>query len=427
MPEMVNAATAAELLGVDRRTVVRLARSGKIRSFRTPGGQHRFRREDLESLASGNGHTAEMRAVAPSVQSKRQEVEELGLELQSRRVRRDLAKIEAEDAEVERQRAEAQRVEGLANKRALAEIRLTRSQAREERQREAQQEAAERERAAWLTGILDAALSSLPRDVPAETRKSVGEAVRESLAQMGPGESLQLVEAAAGDAVTHALAPWRRACEIERAIAHSEKLLPFQARGFFGDASEWQLRVRAAASAAIRALPDDAPLLEIRAAADQAAQKIASEFERIEAENQHSRDCQHVVNCVSLRVLPGDLELAKQAVRESLARLPVGCGYQAISESTDRALAPFERRKEAEPKARLFYLPHIGAYVEELGAPDGDWDLGDYSERCKFTAQLERKILPKLIGKMVAGEIEDEEDAEEFIEDFVDRELAREA
>lgn len=40
----------AELFGCSASAVRAWAASGKLKSFRTPGGQHRFRREDVEEF-----------------------------------------------------------------------------------------------------------------------------------------------------------------------------------------------------------------------------------------------------------------------------------------------------------------------------------------------------------------------------------------
>ena len=44
-----------DLLGVDRRTVVLWAKRGRIPALRTPGGQHRFRGEEIRGLLEEHG------------------------------------------------------------------------------------------------------------------------------------------------------------------------------------------------------------------------------------------------------------------------------------------------------------------------------------------------------------------------------------
>jgi excisionase family DNA binding protein len=62
--DLLTSAEVASLFGVDRRTVVLWAKRGRIPALRTPGGQHRFRAEEIRSLleeheggggAAGNG------------------------------------------------------------------------------------------------------------------------------------------------------------------------------------------------------------------------------------------------------------------------------------------------------------------------------------------------------------------------------------
>lgn len=45
---------AARLLRVEPRTLSQWARAGHVRAFRTPGGQWRFRRSDLEQALTAD-------------------------------------------------------------------------------------------------------------------------------------------------------------------------------------------------------------------------------------------------------------------------------------------------------------------------------------------------------------------------------------
>lgn len=183
----------------------------------------------------------------------------------------------------------------------------------------------------------------------------------------------------------------------------------------------WQIRYRAAADGAIRALPADAPISQVRAAAHGEARKLAAEFERGETETRHRRSCAAMLESIALwRVLDSDRAAARSAVSEALAALPIGSAE--LQRTASAALAPFERRKEAAARAEG-YLAHISRYVEEIGGPEGEWDLGDYFERRRSAERMAKKIRPKLIDALIAGDVEDQEGAEEFIEDAVDAEL----
>lgn len=48
--ELLRPWEVAEIFGVDRRTVARWAREGKIRSVRTVGGHHRYPRSAVDAL-----------------------------------------------------------------------------------------------------------------------------------------------------------------------------------------------------------------------------------------------------------------------------------------------------------------------------------------------------------------------------------------
>jgi excisionase family DNA binding protein len=54
--ELLTSAEVAALFGVDRRTVVLWAKRGRLPALRTPGGQHRFRADQIDRLLkSSNG------------------------------------------------------------------------------------------------------------------------------------------------------------------------------------------------------------------------------------------------------------------------------------------------------------------------------------------------------------------------------------
>jgi excisionase family DNA binding protein len=48
--ELLTSAEVADIFGVDRRTVVLWAKRGRLNALRTPGGQHRFRRVEIDDL-----------------------------------------------------------------------------------------------------------------------------------------------------------------------------------------------------------------------------------------------------------------------------------------------------------------------------------------------------------------------------------------
>lgn len=63
--EMLNTKQAAMLLGVSPKTIYRMEEKGLIQSIRTPGGQRRFNKKDLENYL-----TASKSFIAPQNPSK---------------------------------------------------------------------------------------------------------------------------------------------------------------------------------------------------------------------------------------------------------------------------------------------------------------------------------------------------------------------
>ncbi|MDE3721867.1 BldC family transcriptional regulator [Nocardiopsis sp. N85] len=57
LPALVTPDEIAALFRVDPKTVARWAAAGRLPGVRTPGGHHRFRREDVDRLLEEAGFT----------------------------------------------------------------------------------------------------------------------------------------------------------------------------------------------------------------------------------------------------------------------------------------------------------------------------------------------------------------------------------
>jgi excisionase family DNA binding protein len=98
--DSLSVSDAADRLGVSARTVRRLCSSGQLHCFRTPGGQLRLRVADVEAYQQGSVSPAAPAASVSSgiVQNKRETLDTLRLELQERQFKRELAKLDQQDA-----------------------------------------------------------------------------------------------------------------------------------------------------------------------------------------------------------------------------------------------------------------------------------------------------------------------------------------
>jgi len=159
---------------------------------------------------------------------------------------------------------------------------------------------------------------------------------------------------------------------------------------------------------------------EIRAGSFEAAKRVCEQYERWSTERGHKRECESVIDWTipPFELTVEEREVAERAVREALAKLPVGCGRFEMLRAKDSALAPFQARAEAIRTAERC-LQHVRHYVEELGGDEGEWDLGDLFERQHLTEELKAKLRPALV-KELQDEPLDEQAARQFIEEWID-------
>ncbi|HUI76050.1 MAG TPA: hypothetical protein VLX32_13960, partial [Candidatus Acidoferrum sp.] len=111
-----------------------MATEGQLASSRTPGQHMRVLRAAVDGLLRHAGGTPV--SASSVLQNRRERVEELALEVQELRARREIGKLREEDSESERRRTEERRAEAVANERALAESRLQAARDAERRERE---------------------------------------------------------------------------------------------------------------------------------------------------------------------------------------------------------------------------------------------------------------------------------------------------
>jgi hypothetical protein len=275
------------------------------------------------------------------LQNKRERIEELGLEAQEFRARREIEKLRREDSEAEQRRLGLARAEELEGKRALEE-----SQARRERER--QQAEDQRERREWADSWCDWGLRSVPPNAPRAIALDVHESVEAALANLTPEQPQSLVQRLVLAAVDKALEPWKRQQDIERAVQEARKELPALLQRYF-EPSEWEVRAMQAAREVISCLRPDASYQEMRAAAVEAGKRIASDYEAEQARARTERQEQQ---------------------REQMKRLLVDFGVR-----------------------------HVSSYLSKLHSDGGLWD-----EDLRKKAELEATARKSLEGRLTGAE-----------------------
>ncbi len=428
---------AARELGVSPATVRALCAGGVIDCQSTRGGQYRVpksavekcRRDGLPAVPRPlpddnvrpvrprHGHAAllaepseDAKAAADEVVVLENEVKSLGLKRQ---------KVEQTEWFLDRERRKA-------------EAEAAREAAEQERQERAEEE---RRRQEWTDRWLAHALRSMPYDAPEETRLDVQEQVETALDKLQPSQPDYIVERLVHAAVDRALKPWQRRKEIEAAIEQASDSLPPQAKGFSWNPSEWDIRARQAAAAAIGRLRDGATAEEIRATARDAVQHIIKQFE-------HEEACKLVLAGCTLSLrgeTSEEREEAKAAVKAALDALPVGATRREMERARDEVLTPIQAaidkrqeqarrqqeaaRKQSEAESRATWrLTHVNDYLGQL-EEDGDLEFDDLSDRWRTADKLKDLIRPILVKELCANPGMTDQHVERRIERLVDERL----
>lgn len=109
----LSVSDAAAVLGVSSPTVRRMMNEGSLAGFHTPGGQLRILTESIDGVKERQELSPRaVRGPSSVIQNRREGVEELSLEVQAHRARRELEKLRREDEE----EAEKRRIDEQARK-----------------------------------------------------------------------------------------------------------------------------------------------------------------------------------------------------------------------------------------------------------------------------------------------------------------------
>ena len=283
----LSVSDAGYRLGVSVSTVKRLIRNDELAWFRTrgPNGHIRVLAESVEKFRQP---AATRSAVAFGLAAgKRENVETLRAEIEERKLKRDLSKLDVEDAEANRQREAVTRAEELERKRVVEESRLRVARDRAERRAQQRERKEAEERREWMAAWVAWALNSVPKEAPREIALDVAQVAEETLARIDPEQPQSVVQRLVLAAVEKGLKPWRREKEVEVAVQEARKQLPALVQRFVQglfEPSEWEVRAMHAAREAIGCLRADASYEEMRSAAVQVGKQIASDYEAEQAQ-----------------------------------------------------------------------------------------------------------------------------------------------
>ena len=221
--ESFSASEAAALLGVSIPTLKRMVAEGRLESFRTPGGHLRILAESVDTLReSKRERFRPVRDASPVLQNRRERLEELTLEAQEVRARRELAKLQREDQEeAERQDAEEETREQEEAER-LAELEQEQAHLEQQEAQERARKEAVRAIAAFRGRWLEEASRALADPecswLSAAQKKEIIDAVEAEIGKRKP-----IDESSMGTILTHTVAALAERFNAERQAQERRK------------------------------------------------------------------------------------------------------------------------------------------------------------------------------------------------------------
>jgi excisionase family DNA binding protein len=422
-----SASDAAAAIGVSVPTLKRMVRDGTLEGFRTPGGHLRVTAESIEALKDRPRQARPVREPSPVLQNRRERLEELTLEAQEHRARRELAKLRREEQEeAEELEAQAQARETEAAQRQaeldLERERLAHEKAQErarqarERTQECERREAERELATFRSRWLDKAGEALAgRDycwLTAGQRKEVLDRLEAEIKDRQPADEprMSLIIARSLEALTE---PLRAELDAQE---RRQKLTEETLRTLHYLATEEE-KVRATVAireALSRFDGSERACNEMRVAAQQAVEPVRQAIER--------RLLDARLIAWALRELPWsrtdrDEARIRRECAEILAELPADStdpeGRDALDPTIKEACAEIQQRQaEKDRQARKTLLVEQGVaevrnYLVKLKA-DGEISDDDYWDS-DFTADLNevvrRGLESSVTGKESASKV----------------------
>jgi excisionase family DNA binding protein len=277
-----SASDAAALLGVSIPTLKRMVKEGTLESFRTPGGHLRILAESIQSVREPeHPQPRPVRGASAVLQNRRERLEELTLDAQELRARREIERLRREEAEeAERREAEAEEREQEAAEQgqalALERARLERQQTQERERRQAEQQLAAFH-CRWLEAATAVFSEKEVRWLSAAECKEILDALEVEIKRRTPEDEprmlailRQTIAALVDPIIAAHEANKRRRTATERALW---RLSVFATDSEKAQASE-------AVRKAVASLPDEATDTELRAAAERAIRPVQQGVEK---------------------------------------------------------------------------------------------------------------------------------------------------
>ena len=420
---------AATILGVSIPTLKRMAAEGRVESFRTPGGHLRILAESVEDVREHRqSQPRPVRDASPVLQNRRERLEELTLEAQEHRARRELARLRQEEQEeAERLEAEAEAREQAAAQRE-AELEIEREHLRHDRAKEIERRQAERELAAFRCRWLDeasTALSALEYSwLSSCQRKEILEGLEGEIERRRPAEEPRMVTILKRslESLAEPFERQRQAEEKRQLVTeHALRSLPYSAT------EAERVRVTAAIRDVLRRLDDDTDECEMRVAAQEAIQPLCIAIEK--------RLLDERLIEWAIRELPywgrtdRDEARLRRECAELLLELPIDASEDEAKETLEPTISETceeigerqaQKQREAQ-KANLIRegVAEVSHYLWRL-KQDGEISVEDYWDS-ELRTQLEDIVREELESELSSEETTTE--VENIVREIIDEEF----
>lgn len=429
MPNQSYSVTeAAHVLGVSVPTLKTVIADGKLDAFKTPGGHWRITAESLERFRGGSAKEVRQREASPVLRNRRERVEELALEAQELRAKREIAKLKAEqEAEIRRleEAADSREHEARATEDA---IRLERKRSEREREREQERREAGRKVAAFRSKWTRESVGLLSHPkfswLAGELRKEVLRAVETGIRERLPEEEPCMMDVIT-QTIADVAAPWYAEHiwneKLQETAQRALRSLPY------GTTDAERARASAAIREALGGVPRNAEKFELKVAADEAVRPIRQAVEK--------RCLDERLTTWAVRELPwgctdSDERRLRRECAEILEELPADISEaeakEVLEEAIRQATQEIEERKARDSRRRQKAvliqqgIAEVSSYLSALRR-DGVisskeyWDSDfkqDLTEAVKDTLEEElsgeesTKELRELVQEIVDGELE---------------------
>ena len=339
---------AAAVLGVSIPTVKRMVAEGRLEAYRTPGSHLRILAESVDAMREGERvRPRSSRDVSPVLQNRREHLEELNLDVQEHRIRRELEELRAEDQEeADRRRAEAEaREREAAQRQQQLEVereRLERRKAEDRRQREAEQRLATF-RTQWLEVAAHIVSEARYAWLTPTQRKEVLEALEAEIECRQPTEGHPYM----ADVMVHTLLAALEPFETERkAQERRQRLTEAALRKLPYSATDAEcVQATTAVREALNRFDGVADEREMRVAAQEAIQPISRAIEKrlLDA---------RLLNWASARLPWSAMGQDKARVRRECAEILAELPQDASEIEAQEALEPTIQEAHREIMAR---------------------------------------------------------------------------